>query len=152
MSAPTIPPERPGFINGSQYALTDSAYDFLSMMKSNSEQLGSIFDPLPGQVTGNIHSLSNPAEPVIGYVSAGTLQQQRIFINRFQIPTWLYAYGCPIPDRVIPTILDSMILYFDYLGYVPIDRPGDNTVQVGFGQCVDCRTQGGTTTVPPFWP
>ena len=53
----------------SQYALTDSAYNYLTLMQSNTEQLGSIFDPLPSQLVGNIHCLSDPAEPVVGYIS-----------------------------------------------------------------------------------
>ena len=37
-----------------------------------------------------------------GFISAGTLRQQRIFINRNQVPNWLYFYECPLPDKIIP--------------------------------------------------
>jgi hypothetical protein len=136
----------------SQYALTDSAYDFLSLMKGNTEQLGSIFDPLPSELTGNIHCLSNPAEPVIGYVCAGTLQQQRIFISRSQLPGWLYYFECPIPDRFFPESPDSMVYYFVYNHYVPVDIINNTTIEANVANCIDCRTQGGTTTRPSFWP
>jgi hypothetical protein len=69
-----------------QYALTEDGYNFLSLMQSNTESLGTIFDPQPSQLKGNIQCLTNPNEPVVGYVSAGTVQQQRIFISRNQLP------------------------------------------------------------------
>jgi hypothetical protein len=136
----------------SQYALTDSAFDYLTLLQSNSENLGSIMAPMPSQFTGNIHCLTNPNEPVIGFISAGTLQQQRILISRNQVPNWLYFYACSLPDKIIPEIPDSMTFYFDYLGYVPISIPNDNQVRIGFAKCVDCILQGGTTTKPTFFP
>jgi hypothetical protein len=134
----------------SQYSLTDSAYNFLSLMKSNTEQLGSIFDMLPSQITGNIHSLSNPGEIVVGFVNAGSLQQQRIFINISQLPNWFYYYECPDPDHGVPNNLDSEKFYYDF-GYTPVSLSNGGS----FGNytfCVDCRAQGGTTTKPPFMP
>lgn len=135
----------------SQYALTDSAYNYFSLMKGNTEQLGSIFDPLPSQLTGNIHSLSNPAEQVIGFVSAGTVQQQRIFIKRSQVPAWLYFYECPFPDRKFVAEPDSEVFYFDYDHMIPIDL-NNGVVEANYADCIDCRLQGGTTQKPPFWP
>lgn len=136
----------------SQYALSDSAYNYLTLMQSNTEQLGSIFDPLPSQLVGNIHCLSNPAEPVVGFISAGALQQQRIFIGRSQVPGWLYYFECPKPDIYFPESLDSMIFYFDYNNYVPVDIINNTTIEANVANCIDCRVQGGTTQKPPFWP
>jgi hypothetical protein len=68
-----------------EYALTQDGYNFLSLMQQNTESLGSIFDAQPSQITGNIQCLTVPTEQVIGYVSAGTVQSMRIYINRVQI-------------------------------------------------------------------
>jgi hypothetical protein len=73
-------------INVKQYALTTDAYNFFVNLKKNTEQLGSIFDAQPSEISGNIHCVSNPSEPVIGYISVGSTASQRIFIGRGQLP------------------------------------------------------------------
>jgi hypothetical protein len=138
-----------------QYALSDSGYDFLSLMAQNTQSLGSIFDAQPSQLTGNIHSLSNPGESVIGYIQAGTVQQQRIFINNQQLPNWVFPDRCPDPDIIVAP--DSLQQYFGGRGYIPLYE-NFGPAQPIFGWyaneigCVDCRTQGGTTEKPSFWP
>ena len=82
-----------------QYALTADAYNFWTSLKTNTEQLGSIFDAQPTQLTGNIHCITNPAEAVIGYVSACTVSSKRIFISNAKLPAWVpvYPYTCSQP-------------------------------------------------------
>src|SRR5439155_15921661 len=53
-----------------QYALTKEAYDFWQLLRRNTSQVGGLFDAQPSQLTGNLHCVNNPVEPVIGYVSA----------------------------------------------------------------------------------
>jgi hypothetical protein len=80
-----------------QYALTPDAYNFYINLKKNTEQLGSIFDAQPSQISGNIHSVTNPSEPVLGYISVGSVASQRIFISQRILPAWVAtsAYsGC----------------------------------------------------------
>jgi hypothetical protein len=135
-----------------QYALSDSAFQFLSMMAQNTQDLGSIFDALPTELTGNIHSLSNPGETVIGYISAGTVQQQRIFIKNQQLQNWFYYVPCPVPDHDVP--LDSVFYYFGEAGYLPLYftyGPIAGWVSNSAG-CLDCRLQGGSNQKPAFWP
>jgi hypothetical protein len=81
-----------------QYALSKDAYNFYVNIKKNSEQLGSIFDALPSGLNGNIHSVTNPAEPVIGYMSVGRTISKRVFIDNRDLPKWKvdtsYYTGC----------------------------------------------------------
>jgi hypothetical protein len=133
-----------------QYALTQDGYNFLSLMQLNTESLGSVFDVQPSDITGNIHCLSNPNEQVIGFISSGTVQQQRIFIKRSQIPVWDYSFSCSDKDIVVPNDSSSLIFYFANDGYVPIVLVMG--VETNYQYCVDCTRQGGTTAKPSFWP
>jgi hypothetical protein len=144
-------------INVRQYALTEDGYNFLSLMQSNTESLGSIFDPQPSQLAGNIQCLTNPNEPVVGWVSAGTMQQQRIFILRIQVPDWYYSYVCPIPDTPVANNPASLKQFFGPEGgYIPVaPKISMSGLLLGWYSnlegCVDCRLQGGTTQEPAFW-
>lgn len=129
-----------------QYVLTDSAYTFLMLMQQNTESLGSIFDAQPFQLTGNIQCLTTPSQPVIGWVSAGTLQQQRIFISRSQVPGWPYFPSCPLPAKTL-TGMEAQV-DFPAGSWTPL-VDGDSAALT---ECTDCTLQGGTTTKPAFWP
>jgi len=72
-----------------QHALTAAAFNFYSIIKKNTEQIGSIFDAQPSELKGNIHSVNDPAEPVIGYISVGSVSTRRIFIDKRVLPYWL---------------------------------------------------------------
>ena len=73
-------------INIKQYALTQDAYAFWTLLKTNTEQLGSIFDAQPSASIGNIHNVNNPNEVVIGYMSACSVSQKRIYIDHTAEP------------------------------------------------------------------
>ncbi len=72
-----------------QYALTADAYNFYSILKTNTEQIGSIFDVQPSELQGNIHCVSNPQEPVLGYICIGNVATKRLFIQKNQLPFWV---------------------------------------------------------------
>lgn len=133
-----------------QYALDKDAYEFFDLMKKNTESLGSIFDAQPSEIRGNIKCVNNPDEIVIGYVSASTVTQKRIFINR---PSgWNFRQLCDTrlitPDSVryymakgdfIPIVEEPRMgsLISDYLSSTPV--------------CVDCRERGGNLQKPAYW-
>jgi Domain of unknown function (DUF4249) len=143
-----------------QYALTDSGYTYFSILQKNTESLGTIFDAQPSALFGNIHSLTKPTEQVLGFISAGTIQQQRIWISPAQVPGWDYVPACPSPD--INVGLDSLseIYPFTMGGYIPIDPhldpppgpPGVNGWSSNVVGCIDCRAEGGVLYKPSYWP
>ncbi|MDR3695548.1 DUF4249 domain-containing protein [Mucilaginibacter sp.] len=153
-----------------QYALTGEAYSFWQNLKKNTEQLGSIFDAQPSQINGNIHSTTNPSEPVIGYVSVGSVASARIFIANQQLPAWAdtpndptckldtfyYAYtpkGSTIPINQV----DQHINYNKGATYpeIPVQAispPGSPPIAYTASEpsCVDCTLRG-TNKQPSFW-
>ena len=138
-------------IQVTQYALTAGGYQYLTQLLTNTESLGSVFDIQPTQLTGNIHCLNDPGEPVIGYISAGTIQQQRIFIAYNQMPYWDYEISCYAADHLVPNAPDSLRDYFEYGGFTPIVKTvGGYTGNAT--RCVDCRSLGGSTNKPSYWP
>jgi hypothetical protein len=137
-----------------EYSLTADGYNFLSLMQQNTESLGSIFDAQPSQITGNIHSVTNPAEQVIGYVSAGTVQSQRIFIYRSQILS-MYVYRCPVADTLFTQGEEQWEKNFGSGVYTPMYYNMGTSGQgweANYTDCLVCTTYGGTNVAPSFWP
>ncbi len=136
-----------------QYAITADAFQYLDVLKKNTENLGSIFDAQPTQLSGNVHCISNPKEIVIGYVMASSLQQQRIFINRYQLSGWNYVYDGPSCDEVIITQNAGNFLLYNYAdtSYGPYYFISPNLLDLAKNPCVDCTTMGGSTVKPTFW-
>ncbi|GAC1304043.1 MAG: hypothetical protein NVSMB24_10910 [Mucilaginibacter sp.] len=154
-----------------QYALTKDAYTFWENLKKNTEQLGTIFDSQPSQTSSNIHSISDPLEPVVGYISVGSVTNQRIFITNQQLPAWVTARA--YPDCKLDTFLYKYVapgtkdtvnqvnLYLNYKNgafssFLPVNAisiPG-RAVPLGYSgaspECVDCTLRG-TNKQPAFW-
>ncbi|RZL08283.1 MAG: DUF4249 domain-containing protein, partial [Hymenobacter sp.] len=70
----------------SQVAETKEEFAYYELLRKNTEAVGTVNDPLPVQLTGNVHRVDNAQEPVLGYVGAYTVQQKRIFITRAELP------------------------------------------------------------------
>jgi hypothetical protein len=145
-----------------QYALTGDAYEFYSNIQKNTEQLGSIFDAQPSQLSGNIHNVADATEPVVGYVSVTNAQSKRIFITNAVLPigtSTSYPYTCE----------QDSAFYKDKQGYndvqnLLINQPITDLPTEGlytptgviYGYlyssiyCTDCTLRG-TTQTPSFW-
>lgn len=139
-----------------QYALTREAFEYLEMLKKNTENIGTLFDPLPSQLTSNIHSLSNPEETVIGYMTATTVETKRVFVDSRDLPRdWrLYYPSCEVDTVMIKSGQVDERFTGGYL--VPVDEiysptsPGPIGYTYGTRPCVDCTTQG-SNVKPAFW-
>jgi hypothetical protein len=149
-----------------QYAITGDAFTYWTLLKKNSEQLGSIFDAQPSSLTGNIQCITNPAEPVIGFISVSTITTKRIFVNGVYLP-FPVPYNLPPPPQAECPV-DS-ILFAPAFTYnvrlsdifaagenVPIGAVEMYGVVIGYTyartDCVDCRVLGGTNIKPSYWP
>jgi hypothetical protein len=148
-----------------QYALTPDAFNYFQQLKKNTEQLGSVFDAQPSELPGNIHCLTNPAEPVLGYITAGAPAEARIFIDNRDLPAWRANTpynGCKMDTDLYAKVLRPGVFENDvaiYL-YPDIEIPIYAIVPpIGFpilgfsassAACVDCTLRG-TSKRPDFW-
>jgi Domain of unknown function (DUF4249) len=134
-----------------QYALEPDAYNFFDLLKKNSENIGSLFNPQPSEIKGNIHCLTNPDEFVVGFVTASSVAEKRIFISFDQVPPW------PNPNRCETTKVsnnpDDIRFAAQTLALVPYHylSPPDNLYFFSTPYCVDCTSRGGSNVRPFFW-
>jgi hypothetical protein len=133
-----------------QYALSKEAYEYLQLIKKNTESLGSIFDPLPSEIKGNIHCVSDPKEQVLGIVTAGSVHEQRIFISSNELKGRGYYPYCE--TFTFPNIKDSIKAYSFLEPYDATMSPSGGIIWLASTPtCVDCTKRGGATRKPAYW-
>ncbi|MBA2747064.1 MAG: DUF4249 domain-containing protein, partial [Flavisolibacter sp.] len=134
-----------------QQTLSKKAYEYFSLMKKNTESLGTIFDPQPSELRGNIVNIADPSEIVIGYMNAAKVTQKRIFITAQQA-NWSYPQNCS--NILIPNHPDTIRKYVPiYLPWGAVETgPGTVTdYYLSEPHCVDCTRRGGSPTKPSYW-
>ena len=149
-----------------QYAETPAEFAYNELLRKNTEAVGGVNDPLPVQLTGNVHRLDAATEPVLGYVGAHTVAQERIFISRqdLQVPnSWVFNTPYNACTQLIELVPDPMDKPPIYIPNTNLFSSRENTpvnyyINAGFTlgyigsttDCVDCRRRG-SNVKPSFW-
>jgi len=146
-----------------QYAQSAEEYAYWEKLKKNTESLGTLFDPLPTQLTGNVHGLTDASELVVGYVGASSMSEKRFFIDHTEFPAGTnfltgYENQCETPDTVsLPSVNNPRSLDIGFTQeYLPLhesftSRGALEGYTRSLGLCADCRLRG-TNVKPSFWP
>lgn len=133
-----------------QHVLSEDAYNYIQLILKNSENTGTFFDPMPGQLFGNVYCTSSD-EPVVGFIEAYTTTYKRIFIHNSDVSDWSYDLGCvdtlvSLNSPDLPTLMrQHLALSFHVVDLIP------DSVYIIPSYCADCRVRGGTSIRPPFW-
>ena len=113
--------------NLKQYAISKEAHEFFRLIKDQLTSTGSIFDPIPSKILGNLYNINDSNEIVLGYFGAFGVSSKRIFISRNEMPK---------------NFLQDSIRNCFYPP--PLELPPD--------YCFDCTLLPGSSQVKPdFW-
>jgi hypothetical protein len=146
-----------------QIAQTQAEYSYWERLRKSTENLGTVNDPLPGRITGNVHALADTTEAVLDYVGVHSITQKRLFINTVtQLPkpqpasvffdpiyasclqTESYAFPRGLPEIKAGTLVPLTLIISTFTG----DTIG---MVVSTPACADCRLRG-TNSKPSYWP
>lgn len=143
-----------------QFALSEGAYLYWENVKQASEQQGTLSDRQPGSLPGNVMSLDDPSETVIGYFEACKVSEKRIFLSYvdffdegFERPPQMRGSCLDLEPILAPQFElgaymdryeDSMFIWEVY-GFTPFA-----VFELMPKSCCDCRDMG-PTTKPPFF-
>ncbi len=128
-----------------QIRIDQEIFDILNQYRKQTEQK-TLFDVQPYSIRGNIHSVDNPDEHVLGLFIVGDLQEKRRF---FKPPAGVFFN------------LSECFVQTDGVGYL-IMRGGSPTnplyltrvsgsIGAAAKQCFFCTEEGGVYEVPDFW-
>ncbi|MFZ6009681.1 MAG: DUF4249 domain-containing protein [Bacteroidota bacterium] len=80
-----IPYERPSYYLAAvkQYSISARAYEFWNQFKNQQLNTGSIFDPPPVAIRGNMKNIDDDSDMVLGYFGVSAVYEKSVLINRF---------------------------------------------------------------------
>jgi len=142
-----------------QYVLSEETYEFYKNLKIINENTGSLFDPTPVTLTGNIFSVSNPGEPVLGNFQVSGASVRRLFVHRYELPNnWIipteyeFCKAELLSNKSDRRGIDSLLRIGWTVMDTIIDPIGSDTL-IGLvisRSCFDCTTKG-KIQKPLFW-
>ena len=76
----------PQLVEVQQYAITQAHYQFLALYQQQQARTGSIFDPLPSPITGNLVNTIDPTDRARGYFAVSSVTRKRLRSFRYVAP------------------------------------------------------------------
>lgn len=143
-----------------QFAIDEETYNYWIQLMKNTETVGSLFDPQPSQITGNLRCISNPLEPIIGYFSVRSIKEKRLYIDASELPKYTNIINGY--ESCSPYEMDSL-LFADYPDGPPFGSllvsavnatggPGIIGYTTHSSSCIDCRlVRNGSVDEPDWW-
>lgn len=129
-----------------QYSISEDEYLYWESMKKITQEQGGLYDPIPKPLIGNVSSIEDPTEPVLGYFSVSSVATKRHFIRNDSLKYLAGGQWC-VTDTV-QTIEEISGLNTYVFILAEIDEVG--FLITTFEQCADC-TVSGTNIAPSFW-
>jgi len=135
-----------------QYALSEESFNYWKELEKINENLGTMFDPQPSIIRGNIYNINDDNDIVLGYFDASSVQEKRLFIQKGEYPNIVtpnYYVGC----------IDTVASYFQIqalinVGYMLVGEvmtaTGGIAYQFSYEYCINCKLYG-TNVKPEFW-
>jgi len=84
-----------------QFSISEAAYDYWNILKTQVNDVSSIQSPPPAFVSGNISSVDNAAKKPLGFFSASAVKKKSIFISTKELGVSLRPLIYPDDCRVI---------------------------------------------------
>ena len=140
-------------LNVKQYGLSEESYNYWKELQKVTENLGTLFDPQPSIVQGNIYNVNNENEVVLGYFDASTVSEKRIFIKYKDLPPtrfpnyYLHCTDSTVSAGQIPEMADNNW----WLVTETINEAGFPAFLMSSSlPCIDCRVHG-SIIIPDYW-
>jgi len=91
------------YVDIAQSSITREYYQFLERYQEQLTRTGSILDPLPASIKGNVYNASDSTDFALGYFSASSVTHKRVILVPFNITQYLLDISAVhfIPDKSV---------------------------------------------------
>lgn len=130
-----------------QQSLSRAAFDYWQRIQEQLAESGGLWETQPSTVPGNLYSVFDPEEVVLGFFYASQVKAKRVFVHN---NNYFEFYIPHIECEYQPL---SVIWQWETIDFpVYIYSPGPfKPSWTGPSFCFDCRIQGGETIKPEYW-
>ena len=125
--------------------ISEECYEYLHSIEVNSTSTGSLTQPDPSRIVGNIRSDDDPLEVVYGYIEVSKVAARSMYIEN------LYTAYKEQVGGDVPPPTDDLGLMTPLEAYLSGMRPFHANTWLN-RMCVECTAEGGTKIKPAFWP
>ena len=149
-----------------QSTLSEHAYQYFKNIITLNENQGTLFDPIPYAVMGNMKNLSHEDKPVLGYFLVTGVTKKRIFIDHEELPDEYQPVNgfesCMLRFLNVPLgtdlqdndqIRDMANEGFFIYSIDTVTAPGGSFLMLSltnYSKCYKCITLG-DNKVPDYW-
>ena len=134
-----------------QYALNEESYNYWKDHEKINENLGTLYDPQPYVIKGNIYNPEDENEIVLGFFDASSVQGKRIFIKKGEYPFFNtlnnYAH---CTDTIVGYGQIRSLLGEGFMLVGGFSGTTGTRYLMSYESCVDC-TLFGSNVEPDFW-
>lgn len=142
-----------------QYSISRDTYVYLQHLIDQKELVGSLFDPLPSTMYGNITCTSNKEVPVLGNFQVSAVTSSRLFINKHDFDyTFTKPYALEDCDLVYIfhdqyEIISKLIKEGYSIADTAYNLDGSprSLAMSSYVRCYNCYTVESPNTVPEWW-
>lgn len=150
-------------LNVKQYSLDEEEYIFWKNLQESNEEIGSLFDRQPATVIGNISSINESDDVILGYFSANGVTESRKYVSSTEVSSKLFLipnfcaeldsvlkadWGSEFDQEVFDQINGGKIFY----DYIYNDFTGAVLGSLmAAPPCADCTAKKGVLEKPEFW-
>lgn len=131
-----------------QYSMSKESYKFWRIIKDQNTNLGNLFSKQPFQVKGNVYSVDDADEIVLGNFMVAGISEKRVFVDRPNPPIMMHYPKCGAPEWIFENFAalpefppSSWPIFATYVGGNALPNQW----------CMDCRESGGKVEKPGFW-
>ncbi len=93
-----------------QYAISEEEYRYWENVRDIVNIDGSLFDPPPGTVSGNLYNANDPQDQVLGYFSVAGVSYQAEFINAVELAVSIIPRCSNWPPQQLPECYNCLTL------------------------------------------
>jgi len=90
-----------------QYAISEEAFLYYDALIKQSKSEGSIFDPPPTQLKGNIFNINDSEDQVLGFFEAAAASVKEIVVTRSDVPYDIPFFDYPDDCQTLPNSTTS---------------------------------------------